>query len=148
MTRIARLAALVLVVAAGVGLGACESTMMSEDASLYDRMGGEDKIGMVVAQFVANMNTDPGLNGYFVGADMNKVRTGMTEQFCHATGGPCEYRGRAMAAAHAGMDLSDAEFAMTQEHLRKAMAVFQIGDAEQAEFLDVYSSMKGEVAGL
>lgn len=155
MIRLGRMAALVLVLAGSLGLAACEELpdmpsmpkFFGED-TLYERMGGEERMSMIVAQFVANMNTDEKLSHRFAGADMDKVRAGMTEQFCQATGGPCEYQGREMAEAHTGMDISDKEFKSARDSMRRALVVFSVPDREREEFLAVFSGMKGEIVGL
>lgn len=151
MIRLGRMVALALVLGSVLGVAACKDMTdvpMFGEESLYDRMGGKERIGMVVAQFVANMKADEQLGKRFAGADMDKVRAGMTEQFCEATGGPCKSMGHEMEEAHKGMAITDEEFGKAHDSMRRALVVFRVPDKERGEFLAVFDDMKGEIVGL
>src|SRR5687767_5860800 len=77
-------------------------TVMPETKSLYERLGGVYAIAAVVDDFIERIMNDPRLNANpMVDEAHHRVsRAGfkylVTEQLCHAAGGPQRYTGRAM----------------------------------------------------
>ena len=148
MFRRSRGAVAAVLLAAGVGLAACAGEMGMEKASLFDRLGGEGSIRMVVAQFVANMAADERINQRFADTDMNELRAHLTDQICEATGGSCTYTGRDMMTTHKGMNITEEEFNWTGAHLQRALAVFSVPETEQNELLAAIGAMQGEIVGM
>ena len=155
-----------VVIAAAFGLGACAETgmmkkvkkddMMSEDKmsddmmseqSLYDRLGGQDAIVAVVDAFTVRVATDFRINHRFANTDVAAFKALLVEQICEATGGPCTYSGRDMKTSHAGMNISDEEFAWTGEHLAKALDKLNVPEQEKNELLSAIGSMQGDIVG-
>ena len=128
-------------------LGACQSTMMAPQKSLYDRLGGQPAITAVVDDFVANVAADNRINGFFARTDIPRLKKLLVEQICQATGGPCTYTGRSMQAAHKGMNITDAQFNALVEDLKKSLDKFKVPDKEQGELLSALGGMKGDVVG-
>jgi len=54
-----------------------------------------------------------------------------------ATGGPCEYRGRSMKEAHAGMKVTKGEFDALVDDLVKTLKHFNVPGGEQASCGDL-----------
>ena len=88
------------------------SSYASEPQSLYQRLGGQNAVAAVIEAMVANLIADERISYYFtgVGADPARLTEQLIAQICEASGGPCQYRGRGMRAAHAGMDISQSDF--------------------------------------
>src|SRR3954471_17914775 len=87
----------------------------AKEATLYERLGKVEAISAVVDQFLANVVADNTINGRFSAtvADNSRVtalRNNLINQICQGTGGPCTYTGKTMMAAHAGMNITEAEF--------------------------------------
>ncbi len=70
---------------------------MSE-ASLYDRLGGGDKLKTIVADIWANHISNPKIKNRYVNSDGEKVKQVVWEFFCSGIGGPQEYTGQDMLA--------------------------------------------------
>ncbi|MBI4588047.1 MAG: group 1 truncated hemoglobin [Candidatus Rokubacteria bacterium] len=138
--------------------------MMGEQPTLYERLAardflpggaertvaGRDAIALVVDDFVANVVADNRINTRFKAlkpADVNKVKSNLSDQICQAAGGPCSYMGRDMKTTHKGMKISDAEWNATVEALVKALARRKVPEAEQKELLGLLGPMKGEIVG-
>src|SRR5262245_3408538 len=111
-----------LSVLAVASLAACGGTTRSSEpaggtmaadktASLYDRLGRRDAIASVVKDFVEErVAKDDRIKGFFAKADIPGLEAKLTDQICAASGGPCTYTGKDMKAAHAGMNIKDADF--------------------------------------
>ena len=135
-----------------VNLGACAS--MRQDApsapSLYKRLGGREGISLVVTDFTTTMVADPRVNARFKGMkgpEVEKFKSNLADQICDATGGPCSYLGADMKKAHAGMNITDAEWSATVENLVKALDKLNVGATEKNELLGLLGPMKNDIVG-
>ena len=142
----------ILMAVVAVTLSACASASpdMPSGPTLYQRLGGREAIKGVVDDFVANLVADPRVSGRFKGlqpAAVFKLQTDLADQICDATGGPCAYLGRDMKAAHAGMKITDVEWAATVEDLVKSLNKFKVGAKEQQELLAILGPMKKDIVG-
>lgn len=99
-------------VAVGALAAGCTSGMKEATGpkALYERLGGKPAIQAVVDDFVGNVAADTRINQRFAGANIPRLKTMLADQICEAAGGPCQYAGRSMKAAHAGMKIADPEF--------------------------------------
>lgn len=113
--------------------------------SLYDRLGGKAAISAVVDQFVANVAQDQRINGRFATTDIPKLKRHLVDQVCTASGGPCTYAGRDMKTTHAGMKISNADFAALVEDLVKALKTFNVPEADKNELLGLLGPMKNDI---
>jgi truncated hemoglobin YjbI len=95
-------------------------------ATLYDRLGGEAGIRMVVGDFVGRVVKDNKINGYFLNAsvDGNRVAMCLVLQVGSLTGGPQKYPSngcRDMKTIHQGMKISMNDFSDLAGHLVAAL---------------------------
>jgi hemoglobin len=78
-------------------------------------LGGKKSITAVVDEFVARVAADSRINGFFqqTAADPARLasfKAKLVDQICQASGGPCQYAGKDMKTAHAGMGITEADF--------------------------------------
>jgi len=147
MTTKGFLAAVLL--AGALGLSAC-AEMKSEpakEATLYERLGGQDAIVAVVDDFVANVAADERINFMFADADIPHLKAMLVEQVCAGTGGPCTYTGKDMKTAHAGMGITDAHFNAMGEDMLKTLDKFGVPEREKGELMALLGSMHGDIVG-
>lgn len=85
--------------------------------SIYDSIGGAPAVGAAVDDFYARVLADPALASFFTGVELAKLRSHQRAFIAAAVGGPEIYAGRDMAAAHAGLDVTDAQFDAVVGHL-------------------------------
>ena len=106
---------------------------MSGDDSdaLYDRLGGQEGVEAVVETFYDRMLGDDRVNGFFEGMAMADLRAHQTAFLAAVTGGPNEYDGREMRAAHAGLDLDDDDFDAVADHLDAALDEHGVSEADR-----------------
>jgi hemoglobin len=84
--------------------------------------------------FMLILLDDPRMAVFFEQVDQQRVKDKLVEQFCVILGGDCEYTGMDMVEAHAGIEVTHADFNILVEDLQIAMARRGISDprAEQA----------------
>jgi len=99
----------------------------------------------VVDEFLKRVSADKRINGRFFNTDVPRLRGLLVEFVCFATGGPCQYTGRDMRAAHAGFQLVDEEFNALVEDLVGALDKFNVPKKEKDELLGALGPLKGEI---
>jgi hemoglobin len=115
------------------------------ERSLYDRLGGLDAITAVVEDFRDRVAADDRINLKFARTDIVRLTKMLIDQVCEATGGPCQYRGRSMKEAHAGMRVTTGEFNALVEDLVASLNHFKVGKAEQDQLLGILGPLKPEI---
>src|SRR2546426_1321085 len=141
----------VVALAAAVVMVGCSGSMeggkMMAQPSLYERLGGKPAITAVVDDFIGNVAGDTRINQRFAGTNVPRLKTMLVDQICEASGGPCKYTGRSMRDAHAGMNITDAEFGALVEDLVKSLDKFKVPAKEKNELLGALGGMKGDIVG-
>ncbi|MFQ5509053.1 MAG: group 1 truncated hemoglobin [Leptospirillia bacterium] len=140
-----------LAVAMTVAVG-CSHTgsKMSESASLYDRLGGKDAITAVVLAFVDRFESDDRVTNKVVAnrlaqIDGARLRSLLVDMVCEGAGGPCKYTGRDMSSAHAGLNITNAEFDVAVDDLIITLKEFKVPEREKEELLDMLGPLRKDV---
>jgi len=120
---------------------------MSE-ASLYDRLGGGDKLKTIVADVWVNHTSNPKIKNRYVNSDGEEVKRLVWEFFCSGIGGPQEYTGKDMLATHTGMNINDEEFVAVCDDVLNALDKNTVGQKEKDEVLCILYSMKADIVGV
>lgn len=113
--------------------------------SLYDRLGGMSAIVAVVDEFVGRSAGDDRINAKFARTDVPRLKAMLVDQVCAASGGPCTYTGRDMAATHAGMGVTAGEFDALVGNLVATLDQFNVPKAEQDELLGLLGPMRPDI---
>jgi len=119
--------------------------------TLYERLGGVFAIATVVDDFVDRVMTDPRLNANAkVNEAHHKVAPAgfkylVTEQVCHAAGGPQRYTGRSMRDSHAHLAITEQEWQAFMDDLKQTLDKFNVPSAEQAELVAIVNSTKQDI---
>ncbi|WP_448811824.1 group I truncated hemoglobin [Agromyces bauzanensis] len=92
-----------------------------EERSDYAAVGGAPAITVVVDRFYQLVLGDDRLSGYFDGIEMVRLKRHQVALVSQVMGGPVEYTGRELSAAHAGMRISEEDFAAVAGHLVTAL---------------------------
>lgn len=143
---------LMVLATVAVGLASCAS-MREEKApgpSVYKALGGREGISIVVDDFAANVLADERINARFKALkpeQVAKFKTNLADQICDATGGPCSYVGRDMKTVHAGMKITEAEWAATVEALVKALDKNNVPSGAKTALLGTLAPMKADIVG-
>ncbi|MBI5901649.1 MAG: group 1 truncated hemoglobin [Rhodocyclales bacterium] len=132
-----------------VGLAAVilSTAGFAADKTLYERLGGKEALQAVVGELWNNVAADARINGRFKNTKPEAFGGQLVDFLCQASGGPCQYKGKDMKAAHTGMKLTDAEFTALAEDTTKALNKFKVPAKEQSEVIGMLASLKGDVVG-
>jgi|SRR3954453_10084209 len=103
--------------------------MAEATQTVYEALGAEVGIKKVVDDFYQRVVADPQLQPYFDGVDMPTLRRHQVDMLVTATGGPRQYSGLDMEAAHAGRGITSEAFGRVVDHLGAALESFGV-DAE------------------
>jgi hemoglobin len=115
--------------------------------TLYERLGGEEKIRPMVADLLALHQSNPVIAPRYAVAKKSdaEIIDLVVDLLCSGTGGPQEYTGLDMRAAHTGMNCSEAEFVAVLDDLLAAMEKHGVGEIERAEVLAMNYALKDEI---
>ncbi len=78
--------------------------------SIYESIGPEDLVPRAVEHFYSKLKADPFTEVFFQDTDLANLATHQTMFLTGALGGPDEYEGRDMRAAHAHLQITDTDF--------------------------------------
>lgn len=133
-------------------LFAISASVLADDtgkktSTLYERLGGWDKINMIVTDTIENHHKNPAIAHYFEGVDDAQLAAHVTAFFAAGTGGPARYEGRDMTTTHASMKMSDADFDSAVADVLRAVEKNGIGETEKAEVAAILESLRPAVMG-
>lgn len=119
--------------------------MVMTEATLYERLGGEDKIRKIAAAILENHLGNDVVSARFADSDPDEMVRIVTEFICMGTGGPQEYTGKDMLTAHRGMNIGEHEYLAVVDDIMAALASNSVGEREQQEVLWIAYSLKGDI---
>jgi len=114
-------------------------------ASVFDRIGGSAAVAAVVDEFYTRVTSDPSLQGYFAGTDMDRLKAHQRAFVATALGGPQEYRGRSMAEAHAGLGVTAEHFDAVVGHLAATMEDLGVPAETIAAIAETLAPLKEQI---
>lgn len=120
------------------------------DGNLYRAVGGVSAIDAACDIFYAKVLADDRLSEFFTDVNMDRLK-GMQRAFLtKALGGPDEYTGRDLTAAHAHLieaGLNDVHFDAVAEHLAATLSELGVSRGVCAAILNVVGSTRDAVLG-
>ncbi|CAD5373685.1 Group 1 truncated hemoglobin [Rubrivivax sp. A210] len=131
--------------AAGLVSLALSGVASAADKSLYERLGGKPALTAVVGEVWNNVAADARINKYFAKTKPEVFGGQLVDFLCQASGGPCQYKGKDMQAAHTGMKLSDGDFNALAEDVAKALDKFKVPAKEKSEVMNMLGGLRGAV---
>ena len=153
--------------AAPDGTGGSTNTAAQAEGklTLFDRLGGEKGITAVIEDFTPRAMQDPRVNWERKGAkrtgvlfhreksnewtatpeNIARLKRHLIQFVVLASGGPAHYDGKEMKSAHAGMNITNAEFDAALGDLKASLDKLQIPNKEQKELLAVVESTRPQI---
>jgi hemoglobin len=119
--------------------------MSEAEATLYDRLGGQNGIAAIVEDIWTNHTSNPAIQQRYAASDPENVKRLVREFFGAGIGGPEVYTGQDMLSAHKGMNISDKEFVAVVDDVLSALDKNNVGQTERNEVLCILYSMKGDI---
>jgi hemoglobin len=114
-------------------------------ATLYERLGGRDRLARIVEDAVDNHLRNPKIRHRFENTDEREFRKLAYEFFAAGSGGPEIYSGRDLLFDHLGTDIREEEYVAVIDDVMDALARNSVGQSEKAEVLSLLWSLKGQV---
>ena len=118
--------------------------------TLYERIGGEPAVNAAVEVFYRKVLEDYRINRFFDHTDMEQQIAKQKAFFTMAFGGPNNYTGKDLRAAHArlvDMGLSDFHFDAVMEHLGATLKELNVPAELIAEAAALAESTRKDVLG-
>src|SRR6266850_1647810 len=142
-----------------------QAAQATNKLALYDRLGGQAGISNLVADFTKRALDDPRVNWTRQGVsrggfslhksksetwnpsseNVAQLQKHMVEFLALATGGPPEYSGKPIEAAHADMHISNPEFDAAVGDLKASLDRLKIPNKEQKELLAIVESTRPQI---
>jgi hemoglobin len=113
--------------------------------TLYVRLGGSEGITRLAGDLVDIHLANPAISTRFGNSDVATLKHRAATFFIAGTGGPNEYDGKDMLAAHRGMNISADEFMAVLDDALAALQKNAAGQREQEEVLFILYSMRGDI---
>lgn len=110
--------------------------------TLYERLGGRESIDAVVEEFYDRVLSDDRVIHFFEDADTSSLRTHQAQFIASVTGGPVEYDGDDMAAAHAHLDIDGRDFRIIANHLNDALEEYDVPEQERREVITAVGELE------
>ena len=115
------------------------------EATLYERLGGEEKIRAIAGGIFDNHRNNALVKVRFADSDRDSVIKLVTEFICMGTGGTQQYTGRDMLEVHRGMNISEQEYLAVVDDIMSALEKNDVGDREKQEMLFIAYSLKEQI---
>lgn len=125
---------------------------MSDLPSLFERLGGEAAVDAAVDKFYEKVLADERIKDFFTAVDMDRQRGKQKNFLTYAFGGPVNYTGKSMRAAHAKLvseqGLNHDHFVAVAENLQATLEDFGVPEDLIAEVMAIAGSTHDDVLGL
>ncbi len=121
---------------------------MERKSSIFDRLGGHPAIEAAVVKFYGRVLTDPLLSHFFDPTRVDVLKRSQIAFMTMAFGGPHEYSGKDLQAAHAGLvrqGLSDKHFDVVMWHLEQVLAELAVQEDLIEEVLALVETTRDHV---
>jgi hemoglobin len=151
---------LVLATMLVVGTGCQDKDKSSSPAmdksgkTLWDRLGGEPAVRLVVDDFVGRGAKNDKVNFFRKGKpnewkpndqQVATLKQRLVEFISMASGGPLKYKGRDMATVHTGMQITSAEFDALADDLAASLDKYKVPAKEKNELLTAVAGTKKDI---
>lgn len=117
-------------------------------STLYQSIGGAEKIELIVDNFIDEISYDEVVFTYFAESDIDRFKAKMSEHLCLVTSGPCQYTGDNMVEVHTGMNITETDFNKTVDLLINAMTKADVSHQNQNRILFHLAKFRGEIIEL
>ncbi len=123
-----------------------ESMAAADSAkSLYERLGGSEKIHDIVAEVVRLHSQNKDFERFMGKVDQKHLIEQVTQFMIVNTGGPGKYTGQNMVEAHAHLKLTNADFLSAGQDVMQGMKNKGCNEAEINEVICMFVSLRDQV---
>jgi hemoglobin len=122
--------------------------MAHPETTLYERLGGYDVIAAFVKDYITRIRADPNFARFGTGRGVDKKNRDTQlniDYMCKLAGGTNYYMGRDMKTVHAGLGITEAEWAANVKYMAEALDKHKIPAREKADVLALMDHMKRDI---
>lgn len=113
--------------------------------ALFDKYGGFATVSKLVSdlydELIENQITAP----YFDRADLKSLMDHQVKFLSQTLGGPEQYDGRAMSAAHTGLKISEAAFVEVAKTVQFVLEDNGVEDDDVSTIMSILAGLKGDI---
>lgn len=113
--------------------------------TIYEVIGGQPALAVVVDDLYARVLADPRLSGFFAGTNLSKLKGRQVEFFAAALGGPEAYHGPGMRDVHRGRGIRQVHFDLVAGHLAAALSEAGVSDGTIGQIIAAIAPLAGEI---
>lgn len=122
----------------------------TDQAILFERLGGTKGISIIVDDVVEAHMNNPAIKARFVPYKEQPERLAVIKQhtidfFSAGSGGPVTYSGRDMPTTHRGMNISPAEYMHVVDDILLVLDKHKIDEGSKKDVLAILWSLKGMI---
>ncbi|SMC04773.1 hemoglobin [Sulfobacillus thermosulfidooxidans DSM 9293] len=114
--------------------------------TLYEKYGAA--IDRVVSLFYQKVLDDKDLQPFFLGVNMDRQKKHMSAFITYALGGPNNYNGKNMEAAHRKLKITDHHFDAVSKHLSDSLEQFSVEDSDRMIILSTIERLREAIVGV
>ena len=119
-----------------------------EIGPLYQRLGGEAGVAVIVDDVMSNVENDPRIKESFAKADASKFKQTLAAQICDIGNGACAAPDASVQTTLRDLAIDNDQFDAFIGDFAKALDARDIGPETQRELLFPFKAMRGEVLGM
>ncbi len=116
--------------------------------TLYEQLGGAPAVNKAVDIFYDKLLADDRVKHFFNGVDMPKQIGKQKIFLAYAFGGPVNYTGKDMRAAHKHLDINEEHFGAVAEHLAATLKELDVPQDQIDQVLAIAGSTHDDVLDL
>jgi hemoglobin len=113
--------------------------------SLYDQLGGEPGVSAIADDFYDRISTDDLLGAWFIDANGAGIRFHLRAYLAVALGGPEEYSGRSLRAAHQGLRITGKAWDRMLVLLGESFRSAEVDDRLNFEVVAIISTLRAVI---
>ena len=115
------------------------------EPTIYEAIGGDPALAVVVDDFYDRVLADPDLRGFFAGTNMSRLKGRQAEFFAAALGGPLPYAGASMSDVHRGRGIERRHFDLVAGHLAGALGAAGVPGQTVTEIIAAISPLASQI---
>jgi len=125
---------------------------METEKTLYERLGRVEGITAIVDDIIDKHMKNPGINARYLPLKDDpdhfaEVRQHLINFLASGSGGPEEYTGKDMVAAHRGMNISAGEYMDVMDDIMSSLEKNQVDEQSKKDVLAIAYSLKDQMIG-
>lgn len=113
--------------------------------SLFEKYGGFATVSKVVSELYDELERDAVTAPYFANSDIRALMDHQVKFLSQVLGGPQQYTGKAMNAAHTGLKISEAAFGKVAETVQFLLEDNGVEDEDVAHIMSMLGGLKDDV---